>query len=163
MCGIVGYVGKKKVVPVIVEGLRRLEYRGYDSAGIAVGSPARSTLELRRAPGKLGNLEAVLREQPLDGTFGIGHTRWATHGRPTEENAHPHRDCSGRIVVVHNGIVENYLDLKRELTAQVHKFVTETDTEIIAPLIEQVQKEAEAAGKPILLEDAVRRAAKRLT
>jgi glucosamine--fructose-6-phosphate aminotransferase (isomerizing) len=163
MCGIVGYVGKKKVVPVIIEGLRRLEYRGYDSAGIAVGSPSRSTLEVRRAPGKLGNLEEVLREHPLEGTFGIGHTRWATHGRPTEENAHPHRDCTGRIVVVHNGIVENYLDLKRELTAQGHKFVTETDTEIIAHLIEQVQTEADAAGMPIPLEVAVRQAVKRLT
>jgi glutamine---fructose-6-phosphate transaminase (isomerizing) len=163
MCGIVGYVGPKRVVPVIIEGLRRLEYRGYDSAGIAVGSPSNSTLELRRAPGKLGNLEEVLREHPLEGTFGIGHTRWATHGRPTEENAHPHRDCSGRLVVVHNGIVENYLDLKRELTAQGHKFVTETDTEIIAHLIEQVQKDAEATGQPIPLEVAVRRAVKRLT
>jgi glucosamine--fructose-6-phosphate aminotransferase (isomerizing) len=163
MCGIVGYVGPKKVVPVIIEGLRRLEYRGYDSAGIAVGSPSSSTLELRRAKGKLGNLEEVLREQPLEGTYGIGHTRWATHGRPTEENAHPHRDCTGRIVVVHNGIVENYLDLKHELIGQGHKFVTETDTEIIAHLIEQVQKDAEAAGAPILLEDAVRRAVKRLT
>jgi len=163
MCGIVGYVGPKKVVPVIIEGLRRLEYRGYDSAGIAVGSPSSTTLELRRAPGKLQNLEEVLRENPLNGSFGIGHTRWATHGRPTEENAHPHRDCSGRIVVVHNGIVENYLDLKRELTAQGHKFVTETDTEIIAHLIEQVQLDAEKAGAPILLEVAVRRAVKRLT
>ena len=163
MCGIVGYVGKRKVVPIIIEGLRRLEYRGYDSAGIAVGSPGSATLELRRAPGKLSNLEEVLREHPLHGTFGIGHTRWATHGRPTEENAHPHRDCSGRIVVVHNGIVENYLDLKRELTAQGHLFVTETDTEIIAHLIEQVQKDAEAGGAPILLEEAVRRAVKRLT
>jgi len=155
MCGIVGYVGPKKVVPVIIEGLRRLEYRGYDSAGIAVGSPSCSTLEVRRAPGKLCNLEEVLREHPLDGTFGIGHTRWATHGRPTEENAHPHRDCTGRIVVVHNGIVENYLDLKRELTAQGHKFVTETDTEVIAHLLEQVQKDAEAAGAPIPLEFAL--------
>ena len=168
MCGIVGYVGKKKVVPVIIEGLRRLEYRGYDSAGIAVGSPARAalplpTLEVRRAPGKLHNLEEVLREHPLDGTFGIGHTRWATHGRPTEENAHPHRDCTGRIVVVHNGIVENYLDLKRELITEGHKFVTETDTEIIAHLIEQVQLDAEAADAPIALEVAVRRAVKRLT
>jgi glutamine---fructose-6-phosphate transaminase (isomerizing) len=163
MCGIVGYVGKKNVVSVILEGLRRLEYRGYDSAGIAVGSPGSAVLEVCRAPGKLHNLEAVLREHPLSGTFGIGHTRWATHGRPTEENAHPHRDCTGRIVVVHNGIVENYLELKRELIAQGHKFVTETDTEIIAHLLEQVQKDAEAAGKPILLEDAVRRAVKRLT
>jgi glucosamine--fructose-6-phosphate aminotransferase (isomerizing) len=163
MCGIVGYVGRKRVVPVIIEGLRRLEYRGYDSAGIAVGSPNTALLEVCRAPGKLGNLEEVLREHPLDGTFGIGHTRWATHGRPTEENAHPHRDCTGRIVVVHNGIVENYLDLKRELSAQGHKFVTETDTEIIAHLIEQIQNEAAASGSPILLEDAVRRAVKRLT
>jgi len=163
MCGIVGYVGPKKVVPVIIDGLRRLEYRGYDSAGIAVGHPGSEKLDLRRAAGKLSNLEEVLREHPLEGTFGIGHTRWATHGRPTEENAHPHRDCTGRIVVVHNGIVENYLDLKRELAAQGHKFVTETDTEIIAHLIEQVQKEAEAAGRPIPLEAAVRCAVKRLT
>jgi glutamine---fructose-6-phosphate transaminase (isomerizing) len=163
MCGIVGYVGPKKVVPVIIEGLRRLEYRGYDSAGIAVGSPSRAKLEVCRAPGKLGNLETVLRDHPVDGSYGIGHTRWATHGRPTEENAHPHRDCTGRIVVVHNGIVENYLELKRELTAQGHKFVTETDTEIIAHLIEQLQKEAEDAGRPILLEEAVRKAARRLT
>jgi glutamine---fructose-6-phosphate transaminase (isomerizing) len=163
MCGIVGYVGPRKVVPIIIEGLRRLEYRGYDSAGIAVGSPASSTLEVRRAKGKLANLEEVLREHPLEGTFGIGHTRWATHGRPTEENAHPHRDCTGRIVVVHNGIVENYLDLKRELTAHGHRFITETDTEIIAHLIEQVQKDADAAGAPVPLEVAVRRAVKRLT
>jgi glutamine---fructose-6-phosphate transaminase (isomerizing) len=163
MCGIVGYVGPKSVVPVIIEGLRRLEYRGYDSAGIAVGSPSCAKLQVSRASGKLGNLEEVLREHPLEGTFGIGHTRWATHGRPTEENAHPHRDCTGRIVVVHNGIVENYLKLKRELTAQGHKFVTETDTEIIAHLIEQIQREAEAANQPIPLEEAVRRAARRLT
>ena len=163
MCGIVGYVGPKKVVPVIIEGLRRLEYRGYDSAGIAVGSPGSDKLLVSRASGKLHNLEEVLHEHPIDGTYGIGHTRWATHGRPTEENAHPHRDCTGRIVVVHNGIVENYLDLKRELTAQGHKFVTETDTEIIAHLIEQVQKDAETAGKPLSLEAAVRVAVKRLT
>src|SRR5271165_3396513 len=162
MCGIVGYVGKKSVVPIIIEGLRRLEYRGYDSAGIAVAGDGEG-LQLRRAEGKLRNLEEVIRQKPLTGTYGIGHTRWATHGRPTEENAHPHRDCTGRIVVVHNGIVENYLDLKRELTAQGHMFVTETDTEIIAHLIEQVQKDAEAAGEPVLLEVAVRRAVKRLT
>ena len=158
MCGIVGYIGPKPVVPVIVEGLRRLEYRGYDSAGIAVaGGP--NGLELRRAPGKLRNLEAVIAENPINGTFGIGHTRWATHGRPTEENAHPHRDCTGSLVVVHNGIVENYLALKRELTAAGHKFVTETDTEIIAHLIEQVIKDSPG----ILLEDAVRKAVHRLT
>lgn len=163
MCGIVGYVGPKKVVPLIIEGLRRLEYRGYDSAGIAVGSPNAAVLNVCRAPGKLANLEESLIGNPLEGTFGIGHTRWATHGRPTEENAHPHRDCTGRIVVVHNGIVENYLDLKHELIAQGHKFVTETDTEIIAHLIEQIQKDAAAAGTPILLEQAVRSAVPRLT
>src|SRR5579859_865441 len=175
MCGIVGYVGPKDVVSVILEGLRRLEYRGYDSAGIAVGAAGHG-LELRRAPGKLRNLEEVIRQHPLRGSYGIGHTRWATHGRPTEENAHPHRDCTGRIVVVHNGIVENYLELKRELTAQGHTFVTETDTEIIAHLIEQIQKESassETAGAPgpdsgtwvptIPLEEAVRKAVKRLT
>jgi len=148
MCGIVGYIGPKSVVPVIIEGLRRLEYRGYDSAGIAVGggpsSNGQSTLELRRAPGKLRNLETVIADNPIHGTFGIGHTRWATHGRPTEENAHPHRDCSGSLVVVHNGIVENYLALKKELTAKGHKFVTETDTEIIAHLIEQELKDTPA-------------------
>ncbi len=163
MCGIVGYVGPKEVVPVILEGLRRLEYRGYDSAGIAVGCPGEEKLQIRRAPGKLRNIEQVLRDQPLSGTYGIGHTRWATHGRPTEENAHPHRDCTGRIVVVHNGIVENYLELKRELTAQGHTFITETDTEIIAHLIEQIQKEAESSGSPINLETAIRQAVKRLT
>ncbi|WP_158790550.1 glutamine--fructose-6-phosphate transaminase (isomerizing) [Granulicella sp. L60] len=135
MCGIVGYIGPQSVVPVIIEGLRRLEYRGYDSAGIAVaGGP--TGLELRRAPGKLRNLEAVIANSPIDGSFGIGHTRWATHGRPTEENAHPHRDGSGTLVVVHNGIVENYLTLKNALIAKGHRFVSETDTEIIAHLIE---------------------------
>src|ERR1700683_5010959 len=163
MCGIVGYVGPKKVVPVIIEGLRRLEYRGYDSAGIAVGSPSSKTLDVRRAKGKLINLEEVLREHPLQGTYGIGHTRWATHGRPTEENAHPHRDCTGRIVVVHNGIVENYLELKKELAQEGHSFVTETDTEVIAHLVEQELRSAENSGKTMLLEDAVRRAARRLT
>ena len=163
MCGIVGYVGGgKKVVPLIIEGLRRLEYRGYDSAGIAVGGHG-DRFELRRAPGKLKNLEEVIREHPLDGTYGIGHTRWATHGRPTEENAHPHRDCSGRIVVVHNGIVENYLALKQELSAEGHTFVTETDTEVIAHLIEQEIAQAKKSGATLKLEDAVRAAAQRLT
>jgi glucosamine--fructose-6-phosphate aminotransferase (isomerizing) len=162
MCGIVGYVGPKDVVSVILEGLRRLEYRGYDSAGIAVGSAGHG-LELRRAPGKLRNLEEVIRQHPLQGTYGIGHTRWATHGRPTEENAHPHRDCTGRIVVVHNGIVENYLELKRELAEEGHTFVTETDTEVIAHLVEQELRSAESSGKTMLLDEAVRRAARRLT
>ncbi len=135
MCGIIGYIGPKKVVPVILDGLRRLEYRGYDSAGIAVVNG--QELHLRRAPGNLRDLEEVLASSPVDGTFGLGHTRWATHGRPTEENAHPHRDCTGRIVVVHNGIIENYLALKEELRSRGHKFTTETDTEVIAHLIEE--------------------------
>ena len=135
MCGIVGYIGTKPVVPVIIEGLRRLEYRGYDSAGIAVAGSS-AGLELRRAPGKLANLEKVIAAHPIQGTFGIGHTRWATHGRPTEENAHPHRDGTGRLVVVHNGIVENYLQLKAALIAKGHKFQSETDTEIIAHVIQ---------------------------
>ncbi|MDQ1451746.1 MAG: hypothetical protein QOK38_1612 [Acidobacteriaceae bacterium] len=163
MCGIIGYVGSKRdVVQVILDGLRRLEYRGYDSAGIAVAG-GDTGLELRRAPGKLRNLEEVIRQQPMHGSYGIGHTRWATHGRPTEENAHPHRDCTGRIVVVHNGIVENYLTLKKELMAEGHKFVTETDTEIIAHLIEQEIRSAAGSGKTLSLEDGVRRAVRRLT
>src|SRR5262249_51854582 len=133
MCGIVGYVGSKQVVPVIIDGLRRLEYRGYDSAGIAVAGNGEGP-QVRPARRKLRNLEDVIKLKPLDGTYGIGHTRWATHGRPTEENAHPHRDCTGNIVVVHNGIIENYLSLKKKLAAGGHKFVTETDTEIIAHL-----------------------------
>ena len=162
MCGIVGYVGPNPPVPIIIEGLRRLEYRGYDSAGIAIAGAPDGKLQLRRAPGKLRNLEALIADDPLAGTFGIGHTRWATHGRPTEENAHPHRDCTGTLVVVHNGIVENYLALKSELAAKGHHFVTETDTEIIAHLIEQELADA-AAIIPIPLEEAVRRAVKRLT
>ncbi len=172
MCGIVGYVGPEDVTTIILEGLRRLEYRGYDSAGIAVGGETKAgsttnVLELRRASGKLRNLEEVLRNKPIHvpgkGSYGIGHTRWATHGRPTEENAHPHRDCTGRIVVVHNGIIENYLALKQELIAQGHVFVTETDTESIAHLIEQEIKSAEDSGKSMPLEEAVRRSVVRLT
>jgi glucosamine--fructose-6-phosphate aminotransferase (isomerizing) len=140
MCGIVGYVGNKQVVPLILDGLRKLEYRGYDSAGIAVVNEEHG-LEIRRAEGKLRNLEEVIRLSPLDGTYGIGHTRWATHGRPTEENAHPHRDCTGRVVVVHNGIIENYLQLKERLRKSDHHFVTETDTEIMAHLIEEYLKQ----------------------
>ena len=140
MCGIVGYVGNKQVVPLLIDGLRKLEYRGYDSAGIAVVNEGHD-LEIRRAEGKLRNLEETIRLSPLDGTYGIGHTRWATHGRPTEENAHPHRDCTGRVVVVHNGIIENYIQLKERLKKSDHRFVTETDTEIMAHLIEEYLKE----------------------
>ena len=154
MCGIVGYVGQRKAVPIILEGLKKLEYRGYDSAGLAVYCDDQ-TLGIRRASGKLRNLEEAIRMDPVEGSYGIGHTRWATHGRPTEENAHPHRDCTGNIVVVHNGIVENYLHLKDELQQQGHKFVTETDTEIIAHLVERYYD-----GN---LETAVRQAVKQLS
>jgi len=139
VCGIVGYIGPKPVVPLIIDGLRRLEYRGYDSAGIAVVGQ-NGKLEIRRASGKLKNLEDLLGKCPIEGVYGLGHTRWATHGRPTEENAHPHRDCTGEIVVVHNGIIENYLELKYQLIEEGHKFQTETDTEVIAHLIEKYSK-----------------------
>ncbi len=161
MCGIVGYVGKKQVVPIIIEGLRRLEYRGYDSAGIAVAGNG-DELQIRRAEGKLRNLEESIRLQPLHGSFGIGHTRWATHGRPTEENAHPHRDCTGTIVVVHNGIVENYLSLKKKLIEEGHTFSTETDTEVIAHLIEKYLWQA-GNGHRLTLEQAVRKTVKDLS
>jgi glutamine---fructose-6-phosphate transaminase (isomerizing) len=153
VCGIVGYLGPKPVVSVLVDGLKRLEYRGYDSAGIAVVNG--DQLQIRRASGKLRNLEEALRHNPCEGSYGIGHTRWATHGRPTEENAHPHRDCRGQIVVVHNGIVENYLALKKSLMAEGHRFVTETDTEVIAHLVEKHLRGS--------LEDAVRSALREIT
>jgi glucosamine--fructose-6-phosphate aminotransferase (isomerizing) len=149
MCGIIGYLGPKPVVPVIVEGLRRLEYRGYDSAGIALVREGR--VEVRRSAGKLSKLEDALRAHPVEGAYGIGHTRWATHGRPTEENAHPHRDGSGRLVVVHNGIIENYLELKQDLQRAGAAFLSETDTEVVAHL---VAREMRGDG----LEHAVRRA-----
>jgi|SRR5579872_5013681 len=154
MCGIVGYIGDRKAVPIILDGLRRLEYRGYDSAGIAVFNGS-GKLTVRRASGKLRNLEDTLRLEPVDGPYGIGHTRWATHGRPTEENAHPHRDCHGDIVVVHNGIVENYLPLKQQLASEGHIFITETDTEVIAHLVEKYFEGS--------LEEAVRTAVKQLS
>jgi glucosamine--fructose-6-phosphate aminotransferase (isomerizing) len=156
MCGIVGYVGPRPVLPILIEGLRKLEYRGYDSAGVALISDGQ--LDMRRSAGKLSKLEDVISLKPFPAnvsTYGVGHTRWATHGRPTEENAHPHKDCKNRIVVVHNGIIENYLELKRELVAEGHKFVTETDTEVVAHLLEK-----ESRGDGLLA--ATRRALKRL-
>jgi glucosamine--fructose-6-phosphate aminotransferase (isomerizing) len=153
MCGIVGYIGTRNAAPIILDGLHRLEYRGYDSAGVAVFDRDNHLL-IRRASGKLRNLEEAIRIDPVEGCYGIGHTRWATHGRPTEENAHPHRDCKGDVVVVHNGIVENYLSLKRQLQEAGHRFLTETDTEVIAHLVESHLNGA--------LEDAVRKAAREL-
>jgi glucosamine--fructose-6-phosphate aminotransferase (isomerizing) len=154
MCGIVGYIGPRRAVPIIMDGLKKLEYRGYDSSGIAVLEED-DCLAVRRASGKLRNLEEALLLDPVDGFYGIGHTRWATHGRATKENAHPHRDCKGDIVVVHNGIVENYLTLKHQLQTEGHKFVTETDTEVIAHLVEKYYD-----GN---LENAVRDAVRQLT
>ena len=152
MCGIIGYIGPRDVVPLVVEGLKKLEYRGYDSAGIAVVGDGE--VRVRRVRGKISGLEESLAREPLRGGYGIGHTRWATHGRPSEENAHPHRDCTGRIVVVHNGIIENYLELREELAATGHVLRSETDTETVAHLVESYY-----AGD---LSDAVARTVKRL-
>ena len=153
MCGIIGYLGPKPIVPILIDGLKRLEYRGYDSAGIALVK--NGAIEIRRSAGKLNRLEQVIATSPVDGEYGVGHTRWATHGRPTEENAHPHRDCTGKIVVVHNGIIENYLELKHELETAGHTFETETDTEVIAHLVEGEFKDDG-------LENAVRRSLQKL-
>jgi len=135
MCGIVGYVGPRQATSIVVEGLKRLEYRGYDSAGVAVLQNGRLTL--RRSVGKLTHLVSVLEEDPLSGHIGMGHTRWATHGEVTEANAHPHTDCRGEIVVIQNGIVENYVKLKEELRAEGHTFRSQTDTEVISHLVEK--------------------------
>ena len=152
MCGIIGYAGKQDIVPILIEGLKKLEYRGYDSAGIAVLNG--EDVQIRRVEGKIKTLEDSLREEKLTGTYGIGHTRWATHGRPSEENAHPHQDCTHSIVVVHNGIIENYLEIKKILKNEGHKFVSETDTEVIAHLIEKYFNNS--------LEKAVQKAVKEL-
>jgi glucosamine--fructose-6-phosphate aminotransferase (isomerizing) len=154
MCGIVGYIGDKNAVDIVLEGLRRLEYRGYDSAGVAVTGAA--GLQIRRAAGRIKNLETLLREKPIEGRIGLGHTRWATHGRPTDENAHPHTDGSGDLVVVHNGIIENYLPIKERLQAEGHAFKSETDTEVIAHLIERHLQDTPK------LDEAVRRALREL-
>ena len=154
MCGIVGYVGPREASSIILEGLKRLEYRGYDSAGLAVIQNGR--IERRREVGKIANLERNLAENPVRGHIGIGHTRWATHGRPSEANAHPHMDCKGEVVVIHNGIVENFLELRQELMAEGHVFTSETDTETIAHLVEKYLD----AGED--LEGAVRRTLRRI-
>jgi glucosamine--fructose-6-phosphate aminotransferase (isomerizing) len=158
MCGIIGYVGTRDVVPVLIGGLKKLEYRGYDSAGVAVvnGNGGDPVVEVIRAEGKLSNLESKLSAQPLHGTFGMGHTRWATHGKPNENNAHPHRDCTGNVVVIHNGIIENFLPLKQRLKAAGHEFRSETDTEVVAHLIEEYRKD----GTPFVA--AVKKALKEL-
>jgi glucosamine--fructose-6-phosphate aminotransferase (isomerizing) len=155
MCGIIGYAGTRDVVPVLIGGLKKLEYRGYDSAGIAVIDND-GGVQIVRAEGKLSNLETKLNERPLHGTFGMGHTRWATHGKPNENNAHPHRDCSGKVVVIHNGIIENFLPIKQRLQKTGHEFRTETDTEVVAHVIEENMKD----GTKFV--DAVRKTLKEL-
>ncbi len=159
MCGIVGYAGHRQATPLLMEGLRRLEYRGYDSAGLAVVS--NGEVVRRRAPGKLGNLEALIREAPLSGRVALGHTRWATHGKPSEENAHPHADCTKTLVVIHNGIIENYLELKEALGARGHSFESETDTEVVAHLVEEKLKGLRVPGQaPDLMEPLLFEAAR---
>jgi len=155
MCGIVGYIGNFNAKGILLNGLRKLEYRGYDSAGVSIIS--HNAMVIRRCKGKLSELEGRIQKEYIQGQIGIGHTRWATHGRPSEENAHPHSDCKGRLVVVHNGIIENFLALKKMLEAQGHVFRSETDTEVIAHLIESHQK-----GKKKDLLSAVTKAVKQL-
>src|SRR6202162_389987 len=153
MCGIIGYVGPSEAYPILLGGLGRLEYRGYDSAGVATIVES-GKLEIRRAKGKLENLRMLLADSPLQGRIGIGHTRWATHGRPFEENAHPHK--AGPVAVIHNGIVENFVELRAELLARGHKLRSETDTELVSHRLEQKLKTARA------LTEAVREAVMRL-
>ncbi len=158
MCGIIGYIGTRHATPILLDGLRRLEYRGYDSAGVAVLTP-QGNIAIRKSEGKLNRLVDLLNHDAPQGSLGLGHTRWATHGAPNDTNAHPHADCTGRIVVVHNGIIENYAELRAELRAQGHRFVTETDTEVLAHLIEQ---ELDQAADALALIGAVQRALKRV-
>ena len=149
MCGIVGYIGPNQAAPFLLDGLAKLEYRGYDSAGIAVYNGEK--VQVQKSVGRLSNLQKKVEQDPLPGHVGIGHTRWATHGRPSDANSHPHTDCSGRFVVVHNGIIENYLHLKEQLIAKGHIFNSETDTEVVAHLLEEYyQGDFEAAVKKVL-------------
>lgn len=154
MCGIVGYIGEKQAQPILLAGLKRLEYRGYDSSGIALILPKKNSISIRKSPGKISALEKLAKSKPLSGVVGIAHTRWATHGAPTQANAHPHQDCSGKIAVVHNGIIENYEPLKAQLIKEGHHFHSQTDTEVIVHLIEKFHKNIpleEAVAKTLKL------------
>ncbi|MDD5080018.1 MAG: glutamine--fructose-6-phosphate transaminase (isomerizing) [Candidatus Omnitrophica bacterium] len=155
MCGIIGYVGQRQAQPILLNGLKSLEYRGYDSSGMAVILSNKQTLSIRKSPGKISALENILKKKPLNGTSGIAHTRWATHGAPNQENAHPHADCTGELALAHNGIIENYSKLKSELIKEGHKFVSQTDTEVIVHLVEKFYKKVD-------LEGAVRKAVSKL-
>ena len=151
MCGIFGYIGSKESLPFLLEGLRKLEYRGYDSAGVATLDHGR--LFVSKRVGKISELENLLQAKPQSGEIGIAHTRWATHGRPSDNNSHPHTDCKHKIGVVHNGIIENYLELRRRLSDEGHKFVSTTDTEVLAHLIEKYyQGDLESAVKAAIKE-----------
>ena len=145
MCGIVGYVGDEQALPVLLDGMKKLEYRGYDSAGVAVIGQTSAHLIVERKAGRIGELLDELDGTTIEGRIGIGHTRWATHGAPTDGNAHPHRDCTGGIAVVHNGIIENHLALRSELEARGRRFSSETDTEVFAHLIDQAVADGAAS------------------
>jgi glucosamine--fructose-6-phosphate aminotransferase (isomerizing) len=161
MCGIVGYVGDQSALEVVVEGLRRLEYRGYDSAGVALLTEG--GLATAKRAGKLANLDKALADQPLPrATTGIGHTRWATHGAPNDRNAHPHVDCSGSVAVIHNGIIENFAQLRAELEERGHTLLSDTDTEAVAHLLEEATRDQPAAGGPVDLAEAMRQVCRRL-
>ena len=155
MCGIVGYIGHRPAQPILLSGLKSLEYRGYDSSGVATILTNKNAISIRKSPGKIIALENILKKKPLSGSTGIAHTRWATHGAPNQENAHPHLDCHSEIAVVHNGIIENYVSLKAELIQEGHKFVSQTDTEVIVHLVEKFFNGTN-------LEEAVRRTISRL-
>ena len=155
MCGIIGYIGTREAQPILLNGLKRLEYRGYDSSGIATILPKKNNISIRKSSGKISALEKILQKKPLDGNIGIAHTRWATHGAPTQTNAHPHTDCKDELAIVHNGIIENYACLKEQLIREGHRFLSQTDTEVIVHLIEKFYN-----GGP--LEEAVRKAASKL-
>jgi len=150
MCGIVGYIGNRQAQELLLTGLKRLEYRGYDSSGMALILSNKNKISLRKSPGKIKILESILQKKPLVGTVGIAHTRWATHGAPNQTNSHPHFDCKEEIAIVHNGIIENYVKLKSDLQKEGHKFASETDTEVLVHLIEKYLKDSN-------LEDAVRK------
>ena len=154
MCGIAGYVGEQEAVPILIGGLAKLEYRGYDSAGVAVLQGGK--IEIRRTVGKLANLQKALKEKELKGTVGIGHTRWATHGKPSEQNAHPHR--SKGCVLVHNGIIENYQPLKQQLEKEGYKFHSETDTEVVAHLIDKYLEQGMKLAEKLIAPRIIRRA-----
>ncbi|MDO8661701.1 MAG: glutamine--fructose-6-phosphate transaminase (isomerizing) [Candidatus Omnitrophota bacterium] len=156
MCGIVGYVGEREAQPILLSGLKRLEYRGYDSSGIAIILPKKNGISIRKSPGKISALEKIIKAKPLSGNIGIAHTRWATHGEPNQANAHPHEDCQGELALAHNGIIENFEVLKNQLIKEGHTFRSQTDTEVIVHLIEKFYQN-------IPLEEAVRQAIQLLT